>query len=59
MDLLIVFNDGTHKIIPNVQRGKHNRDIDMYLIEKGGLTSFIPRENVRYFGPKEMWTEDE
>lgn len=57
MDLLIVFKDGVCRVVRDAKGGNHNRDTDMYMIEKGGLTALIPRENVRYFGPKEIWGE--
>lgn len=58
MDILITFKDGTLKVIHNAKEGRHNKDNELFMIEKDGRTAMIPRENVRYFGPKEFWIED-
>ena len=61
MTLLIVFNDGTERRVENVTDFKAFGDINCfkYTTEESGFWAFVPKENVSYFGPEELWVEPE
>ena len=60
MTLLIVFNDGTERRIENV-RTAGLESVDCFMFTEGNDRgrAFVPKENVRYFGPEELWVEPE
>lgn len=47
-DLLIIYTDFTRKTIAHVESYGH--DNDMFWFTKHGYISFLPKENVVYFG---------
>lgn len=61
MTLLIVFNDDTKRRVKDVLEYDYE---DSGLFKYSTLNSqlkaywaFVPRDNVRYFGPEELWVE--
>lgn len=58
MTLLIVFNDGTERRIENV-RTAGLESVDCFMFTEGNDRgrAFVPKENIRYFGPEELWVE--
>lgn len=47
-DLLIIYTDCTRKTIIHVESYGCNNDI--FWFKKNGYTSFLPKENIVYFG---------
>lgn len=58
-DLLIVFKDGTEKIIPEVSSHGFEDEVDTFFYHKKGSPSFLAMGNVQYFGKKENWVTGE
>jgi hypothetical protein len=52
-DLLIIFTDGQSKTISGVSN-YHCMD-EVFFFEKNGYRSFLPKENIKYFGRKYDW----
>lgn len=52
-DLLIIFTDGSNKIISEVEETRAEGDLFMFL--KNGYWGFLPQKNVRYLGRKFDW----
>lgn len=61
MTLLIVFNDGTQKRIENVNEHSCHGNINCFKYSTGTTAywAFVPKENIKYFGPEELWVEEE
>ena len=61
MTLLIVFNDGTERRVENVMLHEDFDSFNCFAYTKKscGYWAFVPKENVRYFGPEELWIEPE
>lgn len=52
-DILIVFKEGSQKIISGVEEAK--TEDDLFMFKKNGYWGFLPKENVRYFGRRFDW----
>lgn len=52
-DLLIVFKDGSQKIVSCVEGAE--MEGDLFKFKKNGYWGFLPKENVRYFGRRFDW----
>ena len=50
MDLLIIYNDGTEKVIKRVTSYFFDTEIGCFKYSKNGYYSFIPYEAVRFLG---------
>lgn len=49
-DLLIIYVTGERKLITNVSDYGHQTDAKMFYYTKNDFRSFIPVENVKFFG---------
>ena len=56
-NILILFNDGTAKIIKDVTKYEYLLDQNMFTFTKNGYKSFVPVTNVSYFGREFDWEE--
>lgn len=50
-DLLIMFSDGEQKIIKGVEKYEIGED-GVFRFTKNGYVSFLPKQDIRYFGRK-------
>lgn len=61
MTLLIVFNDDTKRRVKDVLEYDYDDSgLFKYSTSNSQLKAywaFVPKENVRYFGPEELWVE--
>lgn len=54
-DLLILFNDGTFKIVEEVSAYGFMFEGSIFWFDKNGYRSFLPKENINYFGREFDW----
>ena len=61
MTLLIVFNDGTEKRIENVRCYEYGKGTGCFQYSIGNSTAlgYVHKDELRYFGPEELWREPE
>ena len=54
-DLLVIFKDGSKKIVSRVEESRVDNANDLFKFKKNGYWGFIPKENVRFFGRLFDW----
>lgn len=54
-DLLVVYVDGTEKIIHNVNGYEVHNSKELFVVNKGGYRHFLPMCNVRFIGVAENY----
>ena len=52
LELLIIFTNGEKKVVTDVSTFKYNNDLGMFIFEKNNYRSFLPKENIKFFGRK-------
>lgn len=58
-DLLIIFVVGEDKVIHGVTDYSYNKDSGLFVFVKNGYRSFVPVNNVKFFGRKFDWEEND
>lgn len=54
-DLLIIWRDGTHRTVSNVNDFGTVDNINVFFFKKNGFTNFVVRDDVSYFGRSFDW----
>lgn len=54
-DVLIIFENGFEKVIDGVSNYGINKETGCFYFEKNGYRSFVPKDNVVYFGRRFDW----
>lgn len=49
-NLLIIYNDGTEKVVKNINYHEFSEKSNSFCYEKNGYRSFVPAQAVRFFG---------
>ncbi len=49
-DLMIIYNDGTEKVVKNITYHEFSERSNSFYYEKNGYHSFVPAQAVRFFG---------
>lgn len=57
-DLLIIFESEPNKIISGVTGYKYIEDCGLFAFDKDGWRSFLPKENVIFFGRRRDWEDN-
>lgn len=58
MDVVVLFKNGRKRFFENVTSyGYRTDNKTVFYIEKRGLRSFFPAENILFFGSKDLWEE--
>lgn len=58
-DLLIIFNNGKEINVKDVDKSGYNKESRIVYFEKEEYRSFLPAENVLYFGNKYDYEQEE
>lgn len=57
--LLIIYKDGTQKIIEHVNAYGIDKETDCFFFVKNGYRNFVPKDRVLFFGREFDWSEEE
>lgn len=55
--LLVIFNDGSEKVIIGVSDWGLNIDSGCFYFSKNNYKAFLPKENIKYFGREWDWSD--
>lgn len=57
--IIFIFNNDSVKTIKGVEKHGFDSDSNAYYFVKNGYVGFLPKENIKYFGRKFDWEENE
>ena len=49
-DLLIIYSDGSEKVVKNIESYKYDDESELFTYEKKGYRAFLPKNMIRFIG---------